>query len=85
MKTTNIKAGHTGLARSEFPSNASAVDKIHDILTTKGIWSVCRQDQKFLNLFSNTTAYKKLFIHLETDRLDLFKRLHFLSQTFAVF
>jgi len=37
MKTTDIKAGHTGLACSEFPSDASAVDQIHDILRTKGI------------------------------------------------
>ena len=38
MKTTDIKAGRTGLARSEFPSNASAVDQIHDILRRKDIY-----------------------------------------------
>lgn len=37
MKTTDIKAGHTGLACSEFPSNGSALDQIHDILRTEGI------------------------------------------------
>jgi hypothetical protein len=32
MKTTDIKAGHTGLACSEFPLNASVVGQINDIL-----------------------------------------------------
>jgi hypothetical protein len=61
MKASDIKAGHIGLACGEFPTNASAVAKIHDMLRRRVICISISSGSKISEFFSRTLPHAKIY------------------------